>query len=48
MYDFAIIGGEIVGLSTGMAIGTRYPTARILLLEKRVPGRFIKPVIIVV
>lgn len=34
MYDFAIIGGGIIGLSTGMAIGTRYPTARILLLEK--------------
>lgn len=34
MYDFAIIGGGIVGLSTGMAIGTHYPTARILLLEK--------------
>jgi L-2-hydroxyglutarate oxidase len=34
MYDFAIIGGGIVGLSTGMALGTRYPSARILLLEK--------------
>lgn len=34
MYDFAIVGGGIVGLSTGMAIGTRYPMARILLLEK--------------
>jgi (S)-2-hydroxyglutarate dehydrogenase len=34
MYDFAIVGGGIVGLSTGMAIATRYPNARILLLEK--------------
>ncbi|WP_088242532.1 L-2-hydroxyglutarate oxidase [Calothrix rhizosoleniae] len=34
MYDFAIIGGGIVGLSTGMAIGQRYPDARILVLEK--------------
>jgi (S)-2-hydroxyglutarate dehydrogenase len=34
MYDFAIAGGGIVGLSTGMALGQRYPTARILLLEK--------------
>jgi L-2-hydroxyglutarate oxidase len=34
MYDFAIIGGGIVGLSTGMAIGKRYPDARILVLEK--------------
>lgn len=34
MYDFAIIGGGIVGLSTGMALGQRYPNARILVLEK--------------
>jgi L-2-hydroxyglutarate oxidase len=34
MYDFAIIGGGIVGLSTGMAIGQKYPNARILVLEK--------------
>ncbi|MCX7594774.1 MAG: L-2-hydroxyglutarate oxidase [Fischerella sp.] len=34
MYDFAIIGGGIVGLSTGMALCKRYPNARILVLEK--------------
>ncbi len=34
MYDFAIIGGGIVGLSTGMALGKRYPNARIIVLEK--------------
>ena len=34
MYDFAIIGGGIVGLSTAMALGERYPDARILVLEK--------------
>ncbi|AKG23280.1 L-2-hydroxyglutarate oxidase [Calothrix sp. 336/3] len=34
MYDFAIIGGGIVGLSTAMAIGERYPDAKILVLEK--------------
>ncbi|MDJ0732494.1 MAG: L-2-hydroxyglutarate oxidase [Nostocaceae cyanobacterium] len=34
MYDFAIIGGGIVGLSTGMALCQRYPQARILVLEK--------------
>ncbi|HEY9620743.1 MAG TPA: L-2-hydroxyglutarate oxidase [Crinalium sp.] len=34
MYDFAIIGGGIVGLSTGMALGKRYPGAKILVLEK--------------
>jgi L-2-hydroxyglutarate oxidase len=33
-FDFAIIGGGIVGLSTGMALGQRYPEARILVLEK--------------
>jgi len=34
MYDFAIIGGGIVGLSTGMALSDRHPQARILVLEK--------------
>lgn len=34
MYDFAIIGGGIVGLSTGMALSHRDPNARILVLEK--------------
>ena len=34
MYDFTIIGGGIVGLSTAMALGKRYPNARILVLEK--------------
>jgi L-2-hydroxyglutarate oxidase len=33
-YTFAIIGGGIVGLSTAMAVGQRYPDARILVLEK--------------
>ncbi|MGB7444383.1 MAG: L-2-hydroxyglutarate oxidase [Coleofasciculaceae cyanobacterium] len=34
MYDLAIIGGGILGLSTAMAFGKRYPNAKILLLEK--------------
>jgi len=34
MYDFAIIGGGIVGLSTAMALGKRYSNSRILVLEK--------------
>jgi L-2-hydroxyglutarate oxidase len=34
MYDFAIIGGGIVGLYTGIALGERYPNARIAVLEK--------------
>ena len=33
-YDFAIIGGGIVGLSTGMALANRFPHARLLVLEK--------------
>jgi (S)-2-hydroxyglutarate dehydrogenase len=34
IYDFAIIGGGIIGLSTGMALSQRLPRAKILLLEK--------------
>lgn len=34
MYDYAIIGGGIVGLAAAIAIGNRYPTARIVVLEK--------------
>jgi (S)-2-hydroxyglutarate dehydrogenase len=34
MYDFAIIGGGIVGLSTAMTLGQKYPDAKILVLEK--------------
>ena len=33
-YDFAVIGGGIVGLSSALALGRRFPTARILLVEK--------------
>ncbi|NJR38465.1 MAG: L-2-hydroxyglutarate oxidase [Leptolyngbyaceae cyanobacterium CSU_1_4] len=34
MYDFAVIGGGIVGLSTAMTLGQQYPDAKILVLEK--------------
>jgi L-2-hydroxyglutarate oxidase len=34
VYDVAIVGGGIIGLSTGMLLGRQYPDARILLLEK--------------
>ena len=34
MYDFAIIGGGIVGLSIGMNLSRTYPDASILVLEK--------------
>ncbi|MGM7636835.1 L-2-hydroxyglutarate oxidase [Bacillus sp. Hm123] len=34
MYDFGIVGGGIVGLSTAMALYERFPNAKVLLLEK--------------
>ncbi len=34
MYDFTIIGGGIVGLSTAMTLGKTYPEAKIAVLEK--------------
>jgi L-2-hydroxyglutarate oxidase len=34
MFDFAVVGGGIVGLSTAVALGRRYPGAGILVLEK--------------
>jgi L-2-hydroxyglutarate oxidase len=36
-YDFAIVGGGIVGLATTLALCERYPKARIVVLEKE-PG----------
>ena len=37
MYDFVIIGGGIIGMSTAMQLIDVYPDARIALLEKE-PG----------
>ncbi|WP_218082943.1 L-2-hydroxyglutarate oxidase [Anthocerotibacter panamensis] len=34
MYDFAIVGGGIVGLATALQLVQRYPNARVVLLEK--------------
>jgi L-2-hydroxyglutarate oxidase len=34
MYDFVIVGGGIVGLSTALALGNRLPKARIAVIEK--------------
>ena len=39
MDDYEIIGGGIVGLATAMAVGKKYPKARILVLEK---GRMLR------
>jgi L-2-hydroxyglutarate oxidase len=33
-YDYAVVGGGIVGISTAMHLGKKFPGARILLLEK--------------
>lgn len=35
MYDFIIIGGGIVGLSTGMALTKKFPHAKIAIIEKK-------------
>jgi len=35
MYDFAIIGGGIIGLSTGYGFGAMLSNARIVVLEGR-------------
>jgi L-2-hydroxyglutarate oxidase len=34
MYDVAIVGGGIVGLSTGMALAKQYPQLKIVMIEK--------------
>src|SRR5580765_1001752 len=33
-YDFAVVGGGIVGLSSALALGHRFPSAKIVVLEK--------------
>lgn len=33
-YDFVIVGGGIVGLATAMALGERFPRARLVVCEK--------------
>ena len=33
-YDYAIIGGGIVGLSTAYALSQRFPSASVVLIEK--------------
>ncbi len=38
MYDFLIIGGGIIGMSTAMQLIDVYPDARIALLERARPG----------
>ena len=45
MYDFAIVGGGIVGLSTGMALYQRFPNAKVVVIEKEAVVAIIKRVI---
>jgi L-2-hydroxyglutarate oxidase len=40
MYDIAIIGGGIIGLSAAVALGDRQPHARIVVLEKEAQWAF--------
>lgn len=42
MYDFVIVGGGIIGMSTAMQLIGVYPDARIAVLEKRAAPRVIK------
>ncbi|MFP3490598.1 FAD-dependent oxidoreductase, partial [Staphylococcus sp. SIMBA_130] len=34
MYDYLVIGGGIVGLSTALSIRQRYPNATLAIVEK--------------
>ncbi|MDG1869722.1 MAG: FAD-dependent oxidoreductase, partial [Candidatus Thioglobus sp.] len=34
MYDYVVLGGGIVGVSTALSLITKHPDKRILLLEK--------------
>ena len=34
IYDFTILGGGIVGISTALALINKHPTKKILLIEK--------------
>ena len=34
MYDFAVLGGGIVGLSTAMMLGKKFPNASLVVVEK--------------
>lgn len=43
MYDFVIIGGGIIGMSTAMQLIDVYPDARIALLEKESAQPAIRP-----
>jgi L-2-hydroxyglutarate oxidase LhgO len=43
MYDFIVIGGGIVELSTARALYHRFPTNASQFWEKNLSGRFIKP-----
>lgn len=43
-YDYVIVGGGIVGVSTGWQLKRRYPEKSVLLIEKEAGFPAIKPV----
>lgn len=43
-YDYVIVGGGIVGVSTAWQLKQRYPEKSVLLIEKEVDFPAIKPV----
>ena len=47
-YDLAVIGGGIVGLSTGYQIINKFPNTKMVILEKKIKLLNIKQVIIAV
>ena len=42
-YDYVVIGGGIVGLSTALHLGERFPGSRVLVLEKESSAPSIRP-----
>jgi L-2-hydroxyglutarate oxidase len=48
LFDYVVLGGGIVGVSTALSVKTKHPEKRVLLLEKEGLLHNIKLAIIVV